>query len=395
MTYRFGNHVLDPQGFELTENGEPVPLEPQVFSLIVLLIENRDRVVTKDELIEVIWNGRIVSEATLSSRISAARRALGDTGSQQSVIRTIPRRGFRFVADVEADIPGPRASARETPAQSQDVRFCVTPDGIEIPYARSGSGPTLVKVANWLNHLEQDWSSPMWAPLFRELAGIRSLLRYDSRGVGMSNWNVPEITYDSFLTDIETVIAAAEREPFALLGISQSAAIAIDYAARHPERVTHLILWGGFARGRRQRGNPENLAESEAFITLMQQGWGRENSPFRDMFASLYLPDATDEQIGWWSRMQRTATSAENAVRMREAIDNIDVGASLPHIRVPTLIMHSQGDLVAPVSEAHYMAARIPDAQFVLLESTNHMVMSQEAAWQRAVRELHAFLAEG
>ncbi|MEK9964882.1 MAG: alpha/beta hydrolase [Rhodospirillaceae bacterium] len=235
----------------------------------------------------------------------------------------------------------------------------------------------------------------MWVPLFRELAGMRSLLRYDSRGVGMSNWDVPEITYDSFLTDIETVIAAAEREPFALLGISQGAAIAIDYAARHPERVSHLILWGGFARGRRQRGNPENLAESEAFITLMQQGWGRENSPFRDMFASLYLPDATDEQIGWWSRMQRTATSAENAVRMREAIDNIDVSASLPHITVPTLIMHSQGDLVAPVSEARYMAARIPDAQFVLFESTNLIVMSQEAAWQRAVHELRAFLADG
>lgn len=392
MTYRFGDYEIDSLSYELTENGVAVALEPQVFSLIVLLIENRDRVVTKDELIDTIWGGRIVSDATLSSRISAARRAVGDSGSRQSVIRTIPRRGFRFVADVETGRAEANDAQPDMSAQAQDIRFCSTPDGIDLPYARSGNGPTLVKIANWLNHLEQDWASPMWAPLFRELSGISSLLRYDSRGVGLSEWDVPDITYESFLMDFETVIEAADPGSFALLGISQGAAIAIDYAARNPDRVTKLVLWGGFARGRRQRGNPENLAESEAFITLMRQGWGMENSPFRDMFASLYLPDATDEQVGWWSQMQRTATSAENAVKMRAAIDDIDVSDRLAEITVPTLIMHSGGDLVAPVSEARFMAARIPDAQFVLLDSANHMVMSQERAWHRATRALRDFL---
>jgi pimeloyl-ACP methyl ester carboxylesterase len=234
----------------------------------------------------------------------------------------------------------------------------------------------------------------MMGPLFQELADFRTLLRYDSRGVGLSEWDVPDIQYDSFLTDLETVIGAAETEPFALLGVSQGAAVAIDYAALNPNRVTHLVLWGRFARGRRRRENPENLAESEAFITLMRQGWGKEISAFRDMFASLYLPDATDEKIGWWSQMQRTATLAEHAVRLREAIDNIDVGDLLPNINVPTLIMHSEGYLVAPISEARYMAARIPDARFIVLDSTNHMVMSQEPAWQRAIDEFRAFLSD-
>ena len=392
MSYRFGDYAIDPQNYELSENGAPVALEPQVFSLILLLIENRERVVTKDELIDTVWNGRIVSEATLSSRISAARRAVGDSGAEQSVIRTIPRRGFRFVASVEADTAQSHDPASASSSPGQAIRFCTAPDGAELPFSTAGSGPNLVKVANWLNHLEKDWASPMWAPLFREISSFRKLLRYDSRGVGLSDWNIPDISYESFLTDFETVTNAEAHEPFAILGISQGAAVAIDYAARHPERVTHLILWGGFARGRRQRGNPENLAESEAFITLMRQGWGKRSSPFRDMFASLYLPDATEEQIGWWSDMQRLATSADNAVLLRTTIDDINVGDLLPKISVPTLIMHSEGDLVAPISEARFMAARIPDARFIMLESTNHMVMSQEPAWRRAIDEMQAFL---
>lgn len=391
MIYRFGDYALDPRSFELSRHGAPIALEPQVFTLLQLLIENRDRVVTKDELIAHVWHGRIVSEATLSSRISAARRAIGDSGSLQAVIRTIPRRGFRFVAAVDTDAP--HADRPNTPPPTRDIRYCATANGIELPYATDGAGPTLVKVANWLNHLELDWASPMWAPLFRELAGYRTLLRYDSRGAGLANWDVSDISYDTFVTDLETVLDAATDRPFALLGVSQGAAIAIDHAVRHPERVTHLILWGGFARGRRQRGNAENLAESEAFVTLMRQGWGKETSPFRNMFASLYLPDATDEQIRWWTDMQRIATSADNAVAMREAIDNLDVSELLSRIDVPTLILHSEGDLVSPISEARYMAARIPDARFVMLDSKNHMVMSQEPAWQRAIDEIRAFLA--
>lgn len=392
MIYRFGEFTLDPQTYDLQCNGEPIPVEPQVFGVLNFLIENHDRAVSKDELIDAVWDGRIVSDATLSSRISAARTAVGDTGRDQNIIRTIPRRGFRFVAEVSTDEV---AEKSETVAAgtTQTMRYCTTADDVQLAYSFAGAGPPLLKVANWINHLEFDWTSPMWGDLLREFARYRQLLRYDSRGVGLSDWDVGEINFDLLVDDFEAVIDASGVETFALLGISQGAAIAIDYAARNPDRVTHLVLWGGFARGRRKRGNPEDQAESEAFITLMSQGWGKEASPFRQMFASLYLPEANDEQIKWWTDMQRIATSAENAVRLREAIDDLDVSEQLAKVQTPTLILHSEREAVAPLSEARFMAARIPNAKFVALDSANHLVLHQEPEWRRAVDEIEAFLS--
>jgi pimeloyl-ACP methyl ester carboxylesterase len=392
MIYRFGEYTLDPLTYDLQCSGESVPVEPQVFGVLAHLIENHHRVVSKDELIDAVWDGRIVSDATLSSRISAARTAVGDTGRDQNIIRTVPRRGFRFVAEVSADEDSNTSepAAAET---AQTIRYCTTGDDVQLAYSFAGAGLPLLKVANWLNHLEFDWASPMWAPLFHEFAGYRQLLRYDSRGVGLSDWDVGDFTFDLLVDDLEAVIDVSGVETFALLGISQGAAIAIDYAARHPERVTHLVLWGGFARGRRQRGSQEDYEESQAFITLMRQGWGKETSPFRQMFASLYLPEASDEQIQWWTDMQRTATSPENAVRLRETIDDLDVSEQLAKVQTPTLILHSEREAVAPLSEARFMAARIPNAKFVALDSANHLVMHQEPEWRRAVDEIEAFLS--
>ena len=391
MEYRFGEYALDTQNFELRRDGELVAVEPQVFSVLLHLIENRERVVSKDDLIENVWGGRIVSDATLSSRINAVRHAVGDNGKDQTVVRTVPRRGFRFVAPVE---PGGEAERTQGPAESElpEVRYCATVDGVSLAYSVAGAGPTLLKTANWINHLEHDWASPMWAPLFHELAGYRQLLRYDTRGVGMSDRDVPEIAFLHWVTDLEAVIEASGASEFALLGISQGAAVAIDYAVRNPDRVTQLILWGGFARGRRKRGLPEASAESAAFATLIRQGWGKENSPFRQMFASLYLPEANDEQIRWWTDMQRLATSPDNAARLREAIDDLDVTEQLARVTVPTLILHSERESVAPVAEARFMAARIPNARLVLLNSANHLVLHQEPSWRRAVAEIRAFL---
>ena len=393
MIYSFGQCELDTERLELSHDGELQSVEPQVFSLLVHLIENREHVVSKDDLIEAVWEGRIVSDATLSSRINAARRAVGDSGKDQTVIKTMPRRGFRFVAPVE---PGElqKASEAQSPQIGQNIRYCTTSDGVQLAYSFAGSGPTLLKVANWLNHLEFDWTSPMWGDLFREFADYCQLLRYDSRGVGLSDWEVAKITFDLLVKDLEAVIAASDVSKFALLGISQGAAVAIDYAVRNPDRVSHLILWGGFARGRRKRGNPEDLAESEAFITLMRQGWGRENSPFRKMFASLYLPEANDEQIQWWVDMQRVATSPENAVRLRKAIDDLDVSDQLEKVQTPTLILHSEREQVAPMSEGRLMAAKIPNARFVPLDSANHLVLRQEDGWRRAIDEIRNFLTE-
>lgn len=393
MIYRFAQFALDTQRYELRRDGADVAVEPQVFEVLHHLIRNRDRVVSKDDLIDAVWHGRIVSDASLSSRIKSARDAVGDNGEAQAIIRTVPRRGFRFVAPVEEET----ASALATPETRstgvrQEIRYCATADDVNLAYAFAGTGPTLIKVANWVNHLEYDWESPIWAPLIEEFAGYRRLLRYDTRGVGLSDWNIERITFELLVADLEAVIAASGVETFALLGISQGAAVAIDYAVRNPERVTHLILWGGFARGRRRRGLAEDAAESEAFLTLMRQGWGKERSPFRDMFAALYMPDGEDEPIRWWTELQRNATSPENAVRLREAIDDLDVSDLLARVRTPALILHSERELVAPLSEARYLAARIPGARFVPLDSANHLVLRQEPAWQRAVGEIKSFL---
>ena len=251
----------------------------------------------------------------------------------------------------------------------QTIRFCTTSDGVQLAYAIAGSGQPLVKAANWLNHLEYDWISPVWRDLFFELTRYLEIVRYDERGTGLSDWDIEDISFDAFVSDLETVVDATGLKSFALLGISQGAAVAIDYATRYPDRVSRLILWGGYARGRRQRGTIEETEMSQAFLTLMRQGWGQDNPVFRKMFASLYLPDCTAEQIEWWTDLQRVATSPENAIRIRQAIDDIDVAELLPRVTVPTLILHSRSEAVAPLDEARLMAAKIPNARLSYLKA--------------------------
>ncbi len=386
MIYRFQQCELDTERAELRFRGELRRVEPQVFDLIVHLIEQRDRLVSKDELIEEVWNGRIVSDATLSSRISSARSAVGDSGDTQDTIRTIPRRGYRFVASVDGS-----GLSRKTEKQ-QTVRYCTAQDGTRLAYGVSGEGPPLVKTMSWLNHLEFDWESPVFGPLFRALNEGRQLLRYDSRGAGLSDWDVEDCSYDALAGDLETVVDASGLRSFAMLGISQGAALAIDYAARHPDRVSHLILWGGYARGRNRRGRTEDTEQAEAFKVLMRHGWGKQSSTFLRMFASLYLPEANTEQIQWWTELQRVATSPENAVRLRDSIDEIEVSDKLARVKAPTLILHSKREEVAPFAEARRMAAGISNAALLPLDSANHLVLNHEPAWQNAVDAVLEFL---
>ncbi len=392
MIYAFGDCKLDITRRELRRSGDLCSVEPQVFDLLVFLVENRDRVVGRDELIDHVWGGRVISDATLSSRISAARHAVGDSGEAQAMLRTLPRRGFRFVADVAVvgSIGEPAASRFARP--NQTIRFCATSDGVNLAYACSGQGPLLIKTANWLNHLEHDWVSPVFRDIFVRLSAEFQLLRYDERGTGLSDWDVADISFRAFVDDLEAVVAAAGADRFALLGLSQGAAVAVDFAARHPDRVSHLVLWGGFARGRARRDSPDEADRSEAYLTLMRQGWGKRNSAFRRMFASLYLPDGKPEHIDWFTDLQQVATSPDNAVRVRKAIDEIDVSALLPRITAPTLILHSRDEAVVPIEEARFVAAQIPNAHFVSLDSSNHLVLSHEAEWERAIEAIIAFL---
>ena len=396
MYFAFENHVLDVDRRELRRGSALIAVEPQVFDLLVYLLQNRDRVVSKDDLIAGVWGGRIVSESTLDSRINAVRKAVGDSGQRQKFVRTVARKGIRFVGEVReiATSEANLAAKSDHLADPQhEIRFCTASDGVQIAYALAGHGPPLVKAGNWLNHLEYDWQSPIWSHLLHALAAEHLLIRYDARGNGLSDWEVDEVSFDAFLRDLESVVEAVRVERFALLGISQGCALSIAYAARHPERVSHLILYGGFARGRRKRGSQQEIDGSEAILTLMRQGWGQENPAFRQMFTSLFLPDGSAEQMQWFNDLQRMTTSPENAVRLRYAVDEFDVTDLLQHVKVPTLVLHCRNDSVHPFEEGRRVAAGIPGARFVALEGRNHLILeSDTAAWDRFLEEVKSFL---
>jgi len=395
LRLRFSDYVLDTERRELWRGTQPVRVEPQVFDLLAFLVENRDRVVTKDDVFAAVWHGRIVSEATLSSRINAVRRAIGDTGEKQHLLRTVHRHGFRFVGEVASADVNARLSARVSEsgdALEQKIRFCRSPDGTRLAIGNVGSGAALVKTANWLNHLEFDWESPVWSPFLRKLASHYRLVRYDARGNGLSDRQVDELSFDAFVTDLETVADAMDLKRFSLLGISQGASVAIAYAIRHPQRVEKLVLMGAYAQGRNKRGTPTDAEQARALLTLMRSGWGQEHSAFMQAFSSIYLPKGTPEQISWFTDLQRKTTSPENAIRIRLACDQIDVTELLAKVTVPTLVMHSRHDNVAPFDQGRLIASSIPGARLVSLESDNHVPLQGEPAWDRMVREVLSFL---
>ncbi|MHA1151254.1 MAG: alpha/beta fold hydrolase [Alphaproteobacteria bacterium] len=313
-----------------------------------------------------------------------------DRGERQ--VKNIVKRVRVYEIDLE-EIPSGKA-AQAAPAMEQQIRFCAAPDGTQIAYATVGQGPPLVKAANWLNHLEYDWESPVWRHVLHGLARDHQLIRYDERGNGLSDWEVDDISFEAFVSDLETVVDAAGIERFPLFGISQGCAVSIAYAVRHPERVSRLVLYGGFARGRSKRGSSKDSEHAAAMRILMRQGWGQENPAFRQVFTSLFIPDATPEQARWFNDLQRIAVSPENAVRIREVMDHLDVSELLPQVMVPTLVLHCREDAVQPFNEGRRMAAGIPGARFVALEGRNHLILEDEPAWPRFMQEVGRFLAE-
>lgn len=398
MIFRFSDFELDTERMELRRAGAVVQVEPQVFDLIAFLVGNQTRVVSRDEIFDSVWQGRIVSLSTLTSRINAARSALGDSGHTQSMIKTVARRGYRFVGDAVAQemlAELPDTPSRDTlPTARQDIRFCVTPDNVRIAYSTVGQGDALVKAGNWLNHLEHDWDGPVWSHLLKWFASRWQLTRYDARGNGLSDWDVGEISFDAFVRDLEAVVDAAGLERFSLFGASQGCAVSIAYAVKHPERVKKLVLYGGFALGRRLRGSPEEAELSDAMRTLMRAGWGQENPMFRQLFTSSFVPGGSAEQIDWFNNLQRITTSPDNAVRIRAVSDTLDVTQLLAQVKVPTLVLHCRDDAIQPHEEGRRIAARIPGASFVSLDGKNHLILEKDAAWPQFREAVERFLSE-
>jgi DNA-binding winged helix-turn-helix (wHTH) protein/pimeloyl-ACP methyl ester carboxylesterase len=393
LRYTFENYSIDLERVELRKNNESVEIEPQVFDLLAFLIANRSRVVTQDEIFDAVWNGRIVSQSTLTSRINAARVAVNDNGKQQRLIKTVARRGYRFIGSVEEVIAGDSSQQSATVSDKrQEIQFCTTSDQVTIAYSKVGSGLPLVKAGNWMNHLEYDWESPVWSHLLKWMADRWQLIRYDTRGNGLSDWDVEDISFETMLCDLETVVDAAGLDRFALFGASQGCAVSIAYAIKHPDRVSKLLLYGGFARGRRTRGTEEDIKQADAMLTLMRTGWGQENPAFRQVFTSLFVPGGTPEQVQWFNDLQRKTTSPENAARIRYVSDIINIEALLPQVKVPTLVLHCRNDAIQPIEEGRLIAASIPDCRFVGLEGENHLILESDPGWERFTEEVEAFL---
>jgi pimeloyl-ACP methyl ester carboxylesterase/DNA-binding CsgD family transcriptional regulator len=277
----------------------------------------------------------------------------------------------------------------------QRIRFCTSADGVRLAYAVHGSGPPLVKAANWLTHLEHDWESIIWRHWLHELARGHTVVRYDQRACGLSDADPDELGLDHFVADLEAVVDAASIEQFDLIGISQGGALSVAYAVRHPERVRRLVLYGSYVMGRKARANsPEKREAEDAMLALMREGWGRDNPALRRMFSTLFFPGADIEQMRAFEDLQRVSCSAENAIRLRRAWADLDVRALLDQVTVPTLVMHARDDAVVPFEQGRLLAGGIPNAEFVPLEGRNHLLLAGEPAWERFSAELHAFLGD-
>ena len=288
----------------------------------------------------------------------------------------------------------PRETLKQaTGPMQQQIRFCKTSDGVRLAYSSVGSGSPLVKAASWLSHIEYDWRTPIWRPLFERLARNRRFIRYDERGCGLSDWDVQDFSLEAWVRDLETVVDAAGLERFPLLGIAQGGPIAIAYTVRHPERVSRLVLYDTYASGYLKRNlTPTELEERKLLLDITRVGWGRESAAYRQVFSSLFLPDGSAEQMQAFNDLQRVSASPENAARMMSAFWNLDVRDIAPKVHVPTLVLHAR-DARIPFEEGRRVAALIPDARFVPLPGRNHLLLDAEPAFEQFLTEVEAFLA--
>lgn len=284
-------------------------------------------------------------------------------------------------------------STKSPTAVTQEVRFCRADDGVRIAWARHGSGPPLLIVSCWLSHLQHDWQSPVWRHFLDDLGDIATVVRYDERGFGLSDWevgsDVTDFSLERRLADLETLVEATGMDRFAVLGMSGGAPVALAYAHAHPERVSRMVLYGGMATGGLPQGDE---AAEEAFLAMIRAGWARPDPLFRRVFTSAFIPGASEEQMRWMDELQRTSTNTENAVCSRIARHQVDVAPLLAEVVVPTLVLHAEGDRVAP-DWGPKLAAEIPDARLVMLESANHVLLADEPAWPVFRQEVAAFLA--
>jgi DNA-binding winged helix-turn-helix (wHTH) protein len=396
LAYQFGGFVLDPDRRELRSGGKECPVEPQVFDVLEFLIRHRDRVVSRDDLLAGVWDGRIVSDSAIAARINAARQAIGDDGREQRFIRTIPRKGFRFVGDVwEAGEKAKVAPAPQVPAAARDQRitFCRTADGVSLAVARVGQGMPLVCIPTWGHHVELDWENPLRAELWQFLADRFELIRYDGRGFGLSDRDVTEVSLATLERDLEAVVDGLGLRRYALLAFSIATPAAIAHAARHPERVSKLVVHEAYVQGLNRRGRIAVSMLLNAYAATMGTSWAGVVAFIRIQNADA-LPGLTAEQSKWIADLLPKTTSIENSFRHFSALADVDVTDLLPQVRVPTLVLHCRDCRQMPFDQALSIAKSVPGARLVNIESPNLIPLPGEAAWPAFLQTIEAFLTE-
>lgn len=401
MIYSFGDATLDTGAHRLHRQGADVHLEPQVFDLIALLAARAPELVTYDEIVETVWKGRIVSDATIAARISAARTALGDDGRRQSVIRTHVKRGLQIaLAVTQSGEPAPHGaptgSGAVMPGRQTgfDVRLAQSADGTSIAWSATGDGPPVVRAGHWLTHLSRDLDSPLWAPWIAHLSRDRRLVRYDPRGTGMSGAECGALALARSVEDLEAVFDAAGLERAAIFAASQSAAAAFTFAARHPQRVSRIVTWGAFVQGSRMRSGGEDGTMTDAISTMIRQGWGQPRSSYARMLAALFMPEASPGMVDHLLSLQMASADAERAVEIREMCSRYDVVDILPKVTCPILAAHGTGDSTHPISQSRLIATRAPDARLLSIETNNHVLAPDEPGFPVLMAAMDAFLAE-
>jgi pimeloyl-ACP methyl ester carboxylesterase/DNA-binding winged helix-turn-helix (wHTH) protein len=385
-TIALAGFELDLQRRELRDaSGAPIALRPQTLDVLLLLARHTGDLVGKDELLESVWAGVVVTEDSLVKCIGEIRHALHD--DEHRIVRTEPKRGYRLMADA------PAANAGDDAEFAQEIRFCSAADGVKIAWAASGEGLPLVRGAHWMTHLDWDWRSGVYGPRIRALSQRFRLIRYDGRGYGLSDRDAPPGTLDACVMDLEAVVDAADLHRFALFGPSGAAAIAVRYAARHPERVSALVTLGGHVRGALRRGERSWSAERfEAFVRLIEDGWGQDNDAFRQMLTSMFWPGATLAQMQSFNQLQRVASSAPAAAALIRRIAEYDASADLGAVRCPTLVLHSPRDARVPFDEGRLIASSIAGARLEPFDSPNHTPLPEEPAHAQVLQAIEAFV---
>jgi len=390
--YLFGNYLLDVDERRLLRDNEEIRLRGKLFDTLRVLVENAGKLVRKDAFMESVWPDSVVEDNNLDYCISQLRKLLHPA----KYIETVPRHGYRFVAEVSTPKANGRliqleATGQPPDSSGQSIEFFTTSDGVRIAYHIGGQGPVLVRTIHWLNHLDFEWKTPLRRQWLSEVMRHNTLVRYDQRGSGLSDWNVGDFSFERTVQDLEELVDAAGLDKFSILGGCQGAAVGIAYAVCHPERVTKLIINGTFANGWPAPG-PGAQEHLEAMLTLIRSGWGRDNPAFRQLWTTLFRPDADPVEAAWLNELQRVSSSPENAARMIAEFPNIRILDMLPRISCPTLVLHSRDDGAVPVQEGKLIAARIRGARFVELPSRSHMVAPGDAGWEQLVQEFSAFM---